>query len=91
MVPAHRDPGLQPERTDLAWRRTSLATTVVALLAARLAALRHAPIGVVAAGLLWIAALAVVRIRSARLLALVAGLFALLGTLLVGLTPAPPD
>ncbi|MDN3022134.1 DUF202 domain-containing protein [Streptomyces sp. S.PB5] len=53
-----RDPGLQPERTRLAWRRTTLSGTVAAVLAVK-AALQGGPsaAGVVACALccvLWL-------------------------------------
>jgi uncharacterized membrane protein YidH (DUF202 family) len=54
-----RDPGLQPERTRLAWRRTTLAGTVAAVLAVKTALHGGAsPAGVIACALtcaLWLA------------------------------------
>ncbi|WP_129257622.1 DUF202 domain-containing protein [Streptomyces lydicus] len=55
-----RDPGLQPERTRLAWRRTTLSATVMAVLAGRQLVQSDAPgpVKVVLAvlmGLLWMA------------------------------------
>jgi hypothetical protein len=65
--PADRDPGLQPERTRLAWRRTTLTGAVVAVLAAK-SALHGGPstAGVLAAALcavLWLGFLALAHRR----------------------------
>ncbi|MER8234450.1 DUF202 domain-containing protein [Streptomyces sp. NPDC094049] len=69
-VESLRDPGLQPERTRLAWRRTTLSCTVVAVLAVKLGVQDGTtPLGVAGfalSALVWIAFLAVAhrRIRS---------------------------
>ncbi|MFD9109612.1 DUF202 domain-containing protein [Streptomyces bottropensis] len=65
--PADRDPGLQPERTRLAWRRTTLTGAVAAVLAAK-SALHGGPStpGVLAAALcavLWLGFLALAHRR----------------------------
>ncbi|WP_086831639.1 DUF202 domain-containing protein [Streptomyces sp. NRRL B-24572] len=65
-----RDPGLQPERTRLAWRRTTLSCTVVAVLAVKLTAgdelTARGLIVLALSSLVWVAFLAVAhrRIRS---------------------------
>lgn len=57
------DPGLQPERTQLAWRRTALSIAVVSLIAARALPLIFGSglwvipgvVGVAVSGVFWIA------------------------------------
>ncbi|MGW0608803.1 DUF202 domain-containing protein [Streptomyces sp. NPDC002640] len=67
-----RDPGLQAERTQLAWRRTILSATVVAVLAVRAALRDTDPVGATVVGtaccVLWLAlaALGRARVREMR-------------------------
>ncbi|MFE0253539.1 DUF202 domain-containing protein [Streptomyces sp. NPDC059010] len=67
-----RDPGLQPERTRLAWRRTTLSGTVAAVLAMKTALHgRFSVVGVVVCALccgLWLGFLALAH-RRIRVLA----------------------
>ncbi|HET6358559.1 DUF202 domain-containing protein [Streptomyces sp.] len=69
-----RDPGLQPERTRLAWRRTTLAFTVAAVLAARqVAGGDLSTAGLVAVALSALVWLAFLRVAHWRVRALGAG------------------
>ncbi|MGV9281465.1 DUF202 domain-containing protein [Streptomyces sp. NPDC003730] len=72
-TPQGRDPGLQPERTRLAWRRTTLSGTVVAVLAAKAALHGGATtLSVLAAALSCALWLAFLRIAHGRIRALAA-------------------
>jgi hypothetical protein len=68
-----RDPGLQPQRTRLAWRRTTLSCTVVAVLAARQAVHGGATAaeltGAALSALVWLGFLGVAHRRSVSLAA----------------------
>ncbi|MBT2480349.1 DUF202 domain-containing protein [Streptomyces sp. ISL-94] len=69
-----RDAGLQPERTRLAWRRTTLASSVVAVLALR-QALRGSggPVEVVGAAIIALVWLAFLGVAHRRIRELAAG------------------
>ncbi|MFI0901369.1 DUF202 domain-containing protein [Streptomyces sp. NPDC020983] len=71
-VETDRDPGLQPERTRLAWRRTTLSCAVVAVLAGRQALHGGAGYVTLTVGLAGLVFLAFLRLAHHRIQRLVA-------------------
>ncbi|MDJ0344564.1 DUF202 domain-containing protein [Streptomyces sp. PH10-H1] len=71
MAARDRDPGLQPERTRLAWRRTTLSCAVAAVLAGRQAIHRGLSavgiVGVALGALVWLVFLLVAQHRIRRM------------------------
>lgn len=70
---AKRDPGLQPERTALAWRRTALAIFVNGALLVRAAVEAQSPLLAVVSVLILASALATAAVGSHRRTALIYG------------------
>jgi hypothetical protein len=94
-APTPGPPGTQPERTRLAWRRTVLTSTVVALLAARLAAGAGFWPGVSVVVAAWLAVLTAAHLRIQAMAAdrpvtagrlLLAPVLVLLGYAALGIT-----
>ncbi|HEX7747084.1 MAG TPA: DUF202 domain-containing protein [Micromonosporaceae bacterium] len=95
-----RDPGLQPERTRLAWRRTALALGIVAVLIVRMSFPlgRAAALPIAAALLAWVTGITVAYREGGRMIerepaapgrslvvvALLTATYAALGVVLVG-------
>ncbi|MEU7412157.1 DUF202 domain-containing protein [Streptomyces sp. NPDC042638] len=73
-APAVRDPGLQPERTRLAWRRTTLSATVAAVLALRTALHGGLPAtGIIVCAVCCVLWLGFLQVAHRRIRALAAG------------------